>query len=79
MADRIPFEELQAQMFDLYLAHDLAGALEAAESASRLYPDVSTKTAYWKACILSLMGQAEEAVSALAQGWPMVRGGLRPC
>jgi len=68
MANRIPFEELQTQMFDLYLAHDLAGALEAAESASGLYPDKSTKTAYWKACILSLMGRPEEAVSALAQG-----------
>ena len=68
MAKRISFEELQAQMFDLYLAHDLAEALEAAESTSRLYPDRSTKTAYWKACILSLMGRPEEAVSALAQG-----------
>ena len=68
MARRISFDELQAQMFDLYLAHDLAGAFEVAESVSRLYPDRSTKTAYWKACILSLMGQAEEAVSALAQG-----------
>ncbi len=68
MAERVSFEELQTQMFDLYFAHDLAGALEAAESTSRLHPDRTTKTAYWKACILSLMGRPEEAVSALAQG-----------
>jgi len=68
MANCISFEELQAQMFDLFYARDLAGALAVAESASRLYPDRLPKTAYWKACILSLMGRPEEAVSALAQG-----------
>ena len=45
MAERVSFEELQTQMFDLYFAHDLAGALEAAESTSRLHPDRTTKTA----------------------------------
>ena len=68
MADCISFEELQAQMFDLFYARDLAGAFAVAESASRLYPDRLPKTAYWKACILSSMDRAEEAVSALAQG-----------
>ena len=68
MANCISFEELQTQMFDLFYARDLAGAFAVAESASRLYPDRLPKTAYWKACILSLMGRAEEAVSALAQG-----------
>ena len=68
MANCIPFEELQTQMFDFYYARDLGGAFAVAQSASRLYPDRPTKTAYWKACILSLMGRAEEAVSALAQG-----------
>lgn len=68
MANCISFEELQTQMFDLFYARDLAGAFAVAESASWLYPDRLPKTAYWKACILSLMGRAEEAVSALAQG-----------
>ena len=68
MANCISFEELQTQMFDLFYARDLAGAFAVAESASRLYPDRLPKTAYWKACILSLMGRSEEAVSALAQG-----------
>ena len=68
MANCISFEELQTQMFDLFYSRDLAGAFAVAESASRLYPDRLPKTAYWKACILSLMGRAEEAVSALAQG-----------
>ncbi|MCR4426192.1 MAG: hypothetical protein NUW23_08410 [Firmicutes bacterium] len=68
MADHASFEELQAWMFDLYAAKDFAGALEIAESAARSYPDRTTKTAYWRACLLSLMGRPEEAVSSLAQG-----------
>jgi predicted esterase len=62
------FEDLATQMFEHYGAGDLHKALAVAESASLQYPEKVAKTAYWKACILSLMRRPEEAVSALEQG-----------
>lgn len=62
------FEDLATQMFNYYSTGDLRKALAVADSASLQYPEKVAKTAYWKACILSLMRRPEEAVCALEQG-----------
>ena len=62
------FDDLATQMFEHYGTGDLHSALAVAESASRQYPEKVTKTAYWKACILSLMRRPDEAVCALERG-----------
>jgi len=62
------FEDLATQMFYYYSTGNLNKALAVAESASLQYPEKVTKTAYWKACILSLMRRPDEAVCALKQG-----------
>ena len=62
------FDDLATQMFEHYGTGDLHKALAVAKSASLQYPEKVTKTAYWKACILSLMRRPDEAVCALEQG-----------
>ena len=62
------FQRHFSELLRAHDAGDFAAGLEIARAAHRECPDMGVKTWFWQACMLSLLGDAAEAVSALRAG-----------
>jgi predicted esterase len=60
--------DLQDHVMTVYAQGRPREALEAADRAARVFPDMSTRTAYWRACLHSLLGETREALAILREG-----------
>jgi hypothetical protein len=59
--------DLQDRVFTLHGQGRLREALEAADRAARSFPQRPTRTAYWRACLHSLLGETREALVVLRE------------
>src|SRR5688500_4943975 len=66
--DQITFRELTDEMTDLYKEGNYADALQLVEQNADRFPEHSARTTFWKMCLLSLCGRAEEVISVFQQG-----------
>jgi predicted esterase len=62
------FDEVAGAVFRLYGERRYSDALTLARDASGRFPDRRATTSFWTACLLSLMGEHDDAVAALADG-----------
>lgn len=60
------FEELQSQIQANYQAGDYAAALELATQNEDSFPEKNPLIAYWRICMLALLGDEDEAILLLA-------------
>ena len=59
------FYTLQTQIFELYNLGKYSEALTLAETAAARFPGKDNRTAYWRACLSSRIGELDEAVQLL--------------
>jgi predicted esterase len=62
------FQELTDEMTDLYAQGRYANALELVEQHAHSFPEHVARTTFWKICLLSLCGRAEEVISVFQRG-----------
>ena len=62
------FQELMGEMMQLYAQHDYASALELVEQNADRFPEQSVYTTFWKMCLLSRCGRADDVLSVFQQG-----------
>jgi predicted esterase len=67
-AEEPAFDEVAGAVFRLYGERRYAEALTLARDASGRFPDRGATTSFWAACLLSLMGEHDDAVAVLADG-----------
>jgi predicted esterase len=67
-AEQPPFDEVAGALFRLYGERRYAEALTLARHASERFPEHGATTSFWAACLLSLMGEHDDAVVVLADG-----------
>jgi len=68
MSDQKEFDALAAEMFTLYRAAEYARALDLVEKSRASFPEQTARVTFWRACLLSLCGRADEALAVLADG-----------
>ena len=66
--ERERFLALNDRVFDLYGEGRLAEALHVVEEAAETLPGWRSRTIYWEACLLSLVGRPKEAIEVLQRG-----------
>ena len=62
------FQELTDGMMQLYTQGDYAGALELVEQNADRFPEQSVYTTFWKMCLLSRCGRADDVLTVFRQG-----------
>jgi predicted esterase len=67
-AEQPAFEDVAGAVFRLYGERRYPEALTVARDASGRFPDRRATTSFWIACLLSLMGEHDDAVAVLAGG-----------
>jgi dienelactone hydrolase len=68
MNDTLTIRELTDEMMSLYTQRKYAKALELVQQNANNFPEESTRITFWKMCLLSLCGRAEEVISVFQQG-----------
>src|SRR5688500_5233953 len=66
--EQITFQKLTDQMTKHYHAGDYASALDVVERSAERFPQFSTRTTFWKMCLLSLCGRTEDVISVFQHG-----------
>jgi predicted esterase len=64
----VTFQELTEAMTRLYAQHDYADALELVQQNAGFFPEHTGRTIFWKMCLLSLCGRAEDVISVFRGG-----------
>ena len=67
-AEQPAFDEVAGVVFRLYGERRYAEALTLARHASERFPERGATISFWAACLLSLMGEHDNAVAVLADG-----------
>ena len=62
------FQELTDELMQLYPLGKYAEALEVVEQNADHFPEQSARTTFWKMCLLSLCGRADDVISVFRQG-----------
>jgi predicted esterase len=62
------FQELTNEMMHLYTQGDYAGALAVVEQNADRFPVQSVYTTFWKMCLLSRCGRADDVLAVFQQG-----------
>lgn len=62
------FQELADEMMQLYAQGDYAGALALVEQQAGLFPEHAGRTTFWKMCLLSLCGRADDVMAIFQRG-----------
>jgi predicted esterase len=62
------FQELTDAMTRLYAQRDYAGALALVEQNAGFFPEHVARTTFWKMCLLSRCGRAQDVISVFRQG-----------
>jgi predicted esterase len=62
------FQELTDELMRLYPQGKYAEALEAVEQNADHFPEQSARTTFWRMCLLSLCGRADDVISVFRQG-----------
>jgi predicted esterase len=62
------FQELTDEMMHLYWQGDYAGALALVEQNADRFPEQSVYTTFWKMCLLSRCGRADDVLTVFQQG-----------
>jgi predicted esterase len=62
------FQELTDELMGLYPQGKYAEALEVVEQNADHFPEQSARTTFWKMCLLSLCGRADDVISVFRQG-----------
>ena len=60
--------ELTNEMMSLYTQGNYSDALELVEQNADHFPQEPTRITFWKMCLLSLCGRAEDVISVFRQG-----------
>jgi len=68
METSMSFQELTDKMTNLYHAGDYASALDVVEQNADRFPELSSRTTFWRMCLLSLCGRTDEVISVFQQG-----------
>ena len=64
----LSFDELTEQMMNLYKESKYSEALQIVEQNADRFPEQSVRTTFWKMCVLSLCGRANDVISVFQQG-----------
>jgi predicted esterase len=67
-AKQLAFDEVARAVLRLYGERRYAEALSLTRDASERFPNRRATTSFWAACLLSVMGEHDDAVAALAEG-----------
>ena len=62
------FQELTDELMRLYPQGKYAEALEVVQQNADHFPEQSARTTFWKMCLLSLCGRADDVISVFRQG-----------
>jgi predicted esterase len=65
---QLSFDELTDQMMNLYREGKYADSLQLVEQNADQFPEHSARTTFWKMCLLSLCGRANDVISVLQKG-----------
>ena len=65
---QMTFQDLTDELFRIYTQGQYAEALEIVEQQSDRFPEQSARTTFWKMCLLSLSGHADDTISVFRQG-----------
>ena len=65
---QLSFDELTDQMMNLYRERKYADAFQIVEQNADHFPEQSARTTFWKMCLLSLCGRADDVMSVFQQG-----------
>lgn len=65
---QLSFEELTDQMMNLYRKSKYGHALQIVEQNADRFPEQSARTTFWKMCLLSLSGRADDVMYIFRQG-----------
>ena len=68
MKNNIAFRELTDQMMSLYNGKKYSDTFELVEQNANHFPEQSARTTFWKMCLLSLCGRADDVMSVFQQG-----------
>jgi predicted esterase len=66
--ERMTFQELTDELMRLYPEGKYAEALGIVEQNADRFPEQSARTTFWKMCLLSLCGRAEDVISVFQRG-----------
>lgn len=66
--DKAAFQELTNKMMRLYTDSKYADALLLIEQNADRFPEQSARTTFWKMCLLSLCGRADDVISVFQHG-----------
>lgn len=66
--EQMTFQELTDELMRLYSDRKYADALEIVEQNADRFPEQSARTTFWRMCLLSLRGRAEDVISVFQQG-----------
>jgi predicted esterase len=66
--EQMTFRELTDKMMLLYTEHRYADALQLLEQNTDHFPEHAARTTFWKMCLLSLAGRAEEVIYVFQKG-----------
>jgi hypothetical protein len=62
------FQDLIDELFRLYPQGSYAEALEVIEQHANRFPEQLARTTFWRMCLLSLCGRADDTISVFRQG-----------
>ena len=68
MKNNMSIRELTDEMMSLYTDGKYSDALELVEQNAERFPEESTRITFWKMCLLSLCGRADDVISVFQQG-----------
>ncbi len=66
--ESMTFNELTDRLMDLYTGGKYAEALEIVEQNADRFPEEQARTTFWKLCLLSLCGRADDVISIFERG-----------
>jgi predicted esterase len=66
--EQMTFQELTDELMRLYPEGKYADALQIVEQNADRFPEHSARTTFWKMCLLSLCGRADDVISVFQRG-----------
>ncbi|MBI5840649.1 MAG: hypothetical protein HZB19_11160 [Chloroflexi bacterium] len=66
--DKVAFQKLTDEMMVFYTEGKYVDALHLVELNADRFPEQSARTTFWKMCLLSLCGRADDVISVFQQG-----------
>lgn len=66
--ERMTFQQLTDELMRLYPQGKYGEALDVVEQNADLFPEQSARTTYWKMCLLSMCGRADDVFSTFREG-----------